>query len=212
MPHVPERPAPRLIQRGDLAVRLARALEIKGARGDLSLDNMVAPVVLIDDLTQNQQFLEPKAPGAGAAATLAAVVAEFSGIALYNPPDSKLVLVVDRIMLSIAAAGTVRIGRLLGGSAANPGSTYAAQPTFAAWLDSRAQGRPAGQIFTGSDPVSQLADWWHEMRVGSANAFEAFSAQGNPIVIGPGSALGVEHSLANSAFQCDLRWKEIASA
>lgn len=202
-------PLPVEIQRGDLALRLARALEIKGKTvTDLHLLGGVSPVVLIDDLTQNQQFLEPKAPGAGAAATLAAVVAEFSGFALKNPADSKLVVVVDRIVVGLPAAAVLRYGRFNG----DPATTYTAQPTFAAWLDCRQAGRPAAQVFTGSDPLDMLQDWWGEMRIGSAQAFPVFEAQGNPIVLGPGQSLGVVHNTANSGFNVDVRWKEISAA
>lgn len=198
-----------LVQRGDLAVRLARALEIKG-HGVTALDLQpnVVPVVLLDDLTQNQQFLEPKAPGAGCGTTIAAVAAEFSGIALKNPPDSKLVIVVDRILVGLAVAAVVRVGRFNG----DPATTYTAQPTFAAWLDSRQAGRPAGMVFTGSDTLDMLQDWWHETRIGAANTVEIFAAQGNPIVLGPGQSMGVVHNTLNSGFNVDIRWKEISAA
>lgn len=196
------------VQRGDLVLRLARALEIKGRAASLELSQTVAPVVLVDDLTQNQQFLEPKSPGAGCGTTIPAVAAEFAGIALKNPSDSKLVIVVDRIIVGLTVSGTIRVGKFNG----DPAATYTAQPTFAFWLDTRQSGRPAGMIFVGSDPVSpQVQDWWHETRVGSANSFPVFEAQGNPIVIGPGHSLCVEHLTVNAPFNVDIRWKEIAA-
>lgn len=200
-----------LVQRGDLAVRLARGLEIKG-HGVTALDLQpnVVPVVLLEDLTQNQQFLEPKAPGAGCGTTIAAVVGEFAGIGLMNPVDSKSVLVVDRILVGVAVAAVIRVGKV-GGPTTLPAS-YTAQPTFAAWLDLRQAGRPTGMIYTGSDPGTLLQDWWHETRIGAANTVEIFASQGNPIVIGAGGALLVEHSVANSGFNCDIRWKEISAA
>lgn len=201
-------PVENQIQRGDLLQRLTRGLEIRGVRSPVfALDSNVSAVVLLEDLTRQSEFLAPKDRSAGVGTAVAAVAAEFGGAALLNPVDSGVIVIVDRCILSIAAAQAFNLTQVPFGTITG---TYAQPATPEQWMDQRNAGRPTAQLWTGADvaPISVAAGAIESQRIGSAGPWMFWDGPG--IVLVPGRGLVAECLTLNVAFNASFRWREVS--
>lgn len=190
-----------LIQRADLQQRLTRGLEMHERAPAPVLSPDVQPVVLLADLSELVQFLDPaKFPGAGGMPQ-AAVVGERSIVALVNPVGSQMVVAVKRVFVSVATASQVQLARGGAGLIATlafPGGAY--------FLDSRSGLEHPIRIGFGSDPATQLvAPIYSDQRIVASSPIDIWSADDPPIVLNPGESLAAE-TIANIALNVDYRF------
>jgi hypothetical protein len=195
------------IQRGDLVQRLVRALEIKGTRSPaLGLDNLVAPIVILDDLTKQNEWVSSKDRGACIGNNSAAVAAERSGVAIVNPAGSGIIVAVDSVVVSLSTAADVRLQLV---DQATIEATYiATQQCF--WTDERNAGFTTAMLRSGSDPAIIASNAMVRIRVGSANPFAIWTAPMMPIIVQAGRAILAECDTVNQGFSATFYWREIS--
>jgi len=170
------------IQRGDLGQRLTRALEIKGQKSPvLALDNMVAPVVLVEDLTKKKNWLDPTDRVAGSVGVTAA--AAFGGACLSNPIGSNVVAVINSFSFYDQGLGGPEL--ILGFW--DPANLPVGVNTTR-WIDSRTGGSPACLLRDEDAVASRIAIPVRRVIPQSQSMFEQGS-DWSPVVL-PGEAFG----------------------
>lgn len=199
-------PTENLIQRGDLAQRLTRGLEIKGQRSPvLTLDNIVAPVVLLEDLTTQTEFKGPKDRRAAFGFIVAAVAGELSGAALVNPLGSGVIIVLERITVATGTAVNISVTETAHAAAA---ATWAPISGAGIWLDRRNDGLPSALVLAGTDIGGVVGSAGYEyQRIGSAGPYPIFDS---PIVIREDRCVAVEAQSVNLGINFGFRWREIS--
>lgn len=196
------------IQRGDLVQRLTRALEIKGVRSPvLSLENAVVPIVLLEDLTKQTEWVSAKDRGASIGVNIAAVVGEKGGLAIINPTDSGVIVAIDSLHVSVSTASDIKAALV---DQATVEATYITT-SQAFWTDERNPGFSTARQANGTDAGLLPSNALIRIRVGSANALQIWSPNiGAAIIVPPGRALVVECDTPNQGVTVHATWREIA--
>lgn len=197
-----------LIQRGDLLQRLLRGLEIKGQRAaSLTLDPNVVPMVLLEDLQEESQFLEPKSPGWFWSERPPAVVGQLSGAGISNGNEN-VIVVVQRVCVTAGASLDFDLF-----SSTNAGAEGAlATQAFTSWADTRRAGTPPQLAIMGASAggVAPVQNVFAKLRWVAGGNMSEFITQ--PIIIGPGSALVLQCTTAAAAFECGFSGKVMFKA
>lgn len=195
------------IQRGDLLQRLTRGLEIKGVGSPvLNLDPSLVPVVMLEDLTQQSEWVTTKDRIGMIGLQVAANATEVSGSALVNPTGSGIIVVVDQLVVSLGTSSFVGIHRTT--QAVIEGTYAASSQGF--WADPRNAGFTTCVERHGSDPGIGSATCMAELRVGSSNPYELNRSSAFAPILREGDALLVEHRTINLLLGVAWRWREIS--
>lgn len=188
------------IQRADLNARLTRALEIKGQKSPIiGLEPMVVPVVVVEDLTKQAEWVTPTERKLAATVLQAAVVGENGYLVVQNPVGSGVVGLVERVTgFGLSASVFFHFG-LVNVLPATPAALY--------FRDRRVTGAPALRAFSGSNAALQIVNaylYWQ-----GSNAISAPWYETEGIVIQPGETFGVQCNTPNSACNLTIWAQEI---
>lgn len=211
-------PQDNYIQRGELIQRLVKGLEIKGVGSPtLQLDNVVSPMVLLEDLTRQSPFRQVVERRAGCFQSEPALAGELSGVALVNPATSGIIAIVDWAHATdIQAGGTTFLCGLTG---SNIPATYTQLPNLGGWYDHRNAAPPnfqniALQVWSGTNAVSLIGAQfalWH-IRISAASGWISSPEQTRGVVILPGDNFIVENQTANHPAEVSLSWIEYSAS
>lgn len=168
------------------------------------------PVFMAEGERAEHSYLKYERLAAGQA-TVAAVAAQFGMGQLMNPVGSNLFIVVERIQVSLAAAGTlVSVGITFpqGTPLATNSNNAGARDTR--WLDPASiAGKVAGQVRFGSSAAPAVYAGQTTWRV---NGGVEWTDVGGVYVLTPGYGLQVQHQTVNTAFDVSFFWRERALA
>lgn len=198
-------PEQNLIQRGELQQLLRYQFDIRDRSIAPTLAPDVQPVFIIPDIVGQPVFTR-----AGWGASVAAVAAKFSAIGLLNPTGNAMLLLVDEVMVSAAAATTFTLTIQ---DQATMAANFAAlsQPPLS--LDFRRGILPSGQGWGGQANVALVAfntPIAAQAKVAASGDPFRLWTPGSEITVGPGQALLVENETANQALTGQFRWREVA--
>lgn len=198
-------PLENLIQRADLNQRLTRALEIKGQKSPvLQLDNVVAGVVIVEDLTKQAEWLTPTERKWASSVTLPAVAGVTNILAITNPLGSGVIGIIERIhALTVGSAQSFLYG-LIDPLAvpANPASMF--------FRDRRNSGAVTVRAFSGTDAVSRVVNQYLGFQVSNAVATPWYETEG--IVLQPGDTFGIQSTTVNVQTTMTIWGEEIPVA
>lgn len=93
---------PKGIQEGQTPEALRKKFGIVGGLSGMSIDEVIVPVVMVGDVASKQQPTEVRA--VLAEDDQAAVAAQRSMVAIFNPADSGVILTLERVMLRLNPA------------------------------------------------------------------------------------------------------------
>jgi hypothetical protein len=190
-----------LIQRGALQERLSRGLGIKERSPAPQLDSVVTPVVILDDLTRQSEFIAPTERRCVIGHRQVAVVGEFGCWAFSNPSNSGVVAVFDHLLVSTGTVDRFRWGR---GQTTGLSLAGVGDPSFA---DRRISGVPVVQLFAGTNGVTNVLQAYGDVE----NNFVYELGPGTRLVyvLAPGDVLSVELTNLNIAGSITAGWYEL---
>lgn len=177
---------------GVITRKIRAALELPGT-SPIQLVN----VVIAEDLTEpenNSQFDERVAIGVG---FQAGVAAEFAQVQLFNPPNSGVLVVVQKIFIAPETAGSVVLLRF---------DTILPTPgTQSGFRDFRASGNPAATINVDRDAA----------QLGTIIAIYSAPTTGLFLddefwVLDPGNGLNIAAGIVDDNVRVTYQWKELA--
>ena len=197
-------PTENLIQRADLNQRLTRALEIKGQKSPvLLLDNSVSAVVLVEDLTQQAEWINPTGFKLASSQTILAVAAQFGILAVTNPAGSGVIAVVHRVTCASATSQNVIFGLV------DPLGVPAA-PANLFYRDRRNTGAPACRAFSGTDAAIRIVNPYLQFVSPVAVPTPWYETDG--VVIQPGDTFGLQAATVNVQLTPTIWLEEIPIA
>lgn len=182
MPHDEELGA--LIQRADLNQRLTRALEIKGHKSPIrTLVPQVAPVVIVEDLTKQAEWVTPTERKLASAVEIAAGGAGTNGIlCITNPVGSGVIGLVERVAGN-GLTGAIRFAfGLVNVAPVTPANLF--------FRDRRVTGAPTLRAFSGVDAVLQIVNPYLMYWGSNAITCPWYDTEG--VVIQPGESFGIQ--------------------
>lgn len=197
-------PEQNLIQRGELQQLLRYQFDIRDRSIAPTLAPDVQPVFIIPDIVGQPVFTR-----AGWGASVAAVAAKFSACGVLNPTGNAMLLLIDEILVSTAAASILTVTLQ---DQATMAANFAAlsQPPLS--LDFRRGILPSGQGWGGQAAVALVAfntPIAAQGKVGTSGDPFRLWTPGSEITVGPGQAVLVENEIANTALTVSFRWREV---
>lgn len=195
------------IQRGDIGQRLTRSLEIKGQGSPaLTLDNIVAPVVVVEDITRPRNWQDPTERVAASSGV--ATGANRAGACLSNPVGSNVVAVLRQLTFSDANSivSEFNIGFW------DPANLPVGVNTNR-WLDSRngPPGTAACVVRDGDDAAPRIATILMRLQGTLPNISPPGLGSWEPIIL-PGEAFGVQMVVAGGFISASFIWSEFSLA
>lgn len=191
-----------LIQRADLNQRLTRALEIKGHKSPIrTLDSVVAPVVMVEDLTRQAEWTTPTERRLASTADIAAVVGEAGLLVVQNPISSGVVAV----MTKISAHGLNGADPFVFGLC-DP-AHIPANPANLFFCDRRVVGAPTLRAWSGTDAVLRIVNPY--LYFYGSNAITCPFFEVDEIVVQPGEAFGISSLTQNHGVRLNIWLQEI---
>lgn len=174
-----------LIQRADLNQRLTKALEIKGHKSPIrTLDSVVVPMVVVEDLTKQAEWVTPTERRLAATADIAGVAGQNGILAVQNPLASGVIGVLTAV--TVAPVGTAQPFAF---GLVNP-LAIPATPANLFFHDRRIPGAPTLRAFSGTSATLDIVNPYLFLQGSNAIATPFFSLDG--IVIQPGDTFGVQ--------------------
>jgi hypothetical protein len=192
------------IQRGDLAQRLTKALEIKGQKSPvLTLDNAVVAVVVAEDLTKQTSYTQPNGRKAGFCDHIPLVAGQNAIGVVFNPVASGIVLVMRWAFMRASSTTECVVGF------ADPLALPAGAVTPIYW-DNRNVGVSPALCRTGTDAVLRIVTECLRYNTGTTTVGIPSSPPLGDIVVNPGQAFGVQQVSAAFDGGVSLWWEEFA--
>lgn len=200
-----------LIQKGALQERLSRGLGIQERSPAPTLDAVVQPVVILEDLTQQSPFVQPVDRRVWCGRSFTAAAGEFTYIALVNPAGSSCVAVLDFFSVTSATNFIAVAGHIV--TPANLAAAVASgilQSCFYADPRNGVNGATAIQAWLGGDVNPQAWMLQSMLFRWSTGAIETarFQPPMLPFVIPPGFGWMAADDTANHAQNYTLSWRE----
>lgn len=190
------------IQRADLNARLTRALEIKGQKSPIiGLEPMVVPVVVVEDLTKQAEWVTPTERKLASAVNIAQVVGQNGILAISNPIGSGVIGLIECVM-GFAVGGNTQIHFGL----VNP-LNVPVNPANLFFRDRRVTGAPALRAFSGTDAVLQIVNPYLIHQASNSISSPWFETEG--LVIQPGDTFGLQAFTANQTVNLNIWCQEI---
>lgn len=191
-----------LIQRADLNQRLTKALEIKGHKSPIrTLGSVVGPVVVVEDLTKQAEWVTPTERRLASSVDILPVVGQNGILAIQNPVASGVIAIVT----AVTAFGQTS-AQLWTFGLVNP-ANIPATPANLFFLDRRIPGAPTVRAFSGTSATLDIVNPYLMVQASNAIATPFYSVEG--IVIQPGDAFGIQCNAANIEFRPTIWLQEI---
>jgi len=158
----------------------------------LTIDNVVVPVSIVDDLCLGRIRY------AGGQAGLGATVAEFSNVQLFNPANSGILVNCEKVLVSTDVAGSIAFKAFDTALTTNPG--------FTQWRDRRLPGEPAALCLTQGGAVDfGIADLFFQPFFDPADRFHDMTMN---VTLLPGMGLCITASTLNRSTIVSFYWNE----
>jgi len=150
----------RIIQRPDIGQRMVRGLHLKDRTPVTDADGRLQPVIVVEDLTQLRDVRERSDFNFfGGTATQGASVGNFSLVSLVNPvATGKKIVVVDRIVHTIATTWAMALEAAVGGTTAllSLDTRLGLINSNAALIQTSTPAAAPGAFFTGPAALNNL--------------------------------------------------------
>lgn len=204
-----------LIQKGALQERLSRGLGIQERSPAPTLDAVVQPVVILEDLTKQTPFNQPNERRVWGANEFTAAAGEFQYVALHNP-TANAVAVLDFISMAGGSAQTYRGGFVpeatqaaLLASLIQHSVVYADPRNAAGFAGAAMHFYFGGDLSSAFVPTSQSA-FYHRFALGVQESPRVYPPL-NPFVLPPGRVFAVTTDLPAALMFTTFSWIEYVS-
>lgn len=194
---------PQPAQTGPLAQRLAQVFKLHG-KLPLSLDEIVVPVVLVGDVSDELEQLE-ELEVAGAGSTGVPAAGTRRALYLVNPIDSGVIAFLERIRITVfVGAGASTTGQVDLASNSRGIAVAAGDVDF---TDRRVGGDPRLLIERSGDSAGPVVGAGATDLFFSAPHEQLVQIEAHAVLL-PGNSIVVDPGTADTPMQCSFSWRE----